>query len=54
MAPETKNGGSYNEKIDNWSLAIILFELLSKGRRLYQRNEVHIINKVNSQLEQII
>lgn len=29
LAPETLNGGGYDEKIDLWSLGITLFRLLT-------------------------
>ena len=49
MAPEVKKGELYNEKIDIWSLGVIVYEMVTTSR-LYPRNEAYIINNINGQI----
>lgn len=44
-------GGRQDERIDVWGTAVALFEMLSKGNKLYASLEMHNMRTVNENIE---
>ena len=49
MAPEIILKGRYNEKVDLWSIGIIIFELMYKEPPIKARSFIELIEKIKSQ-----
>lgn len=48
MAPEILKGSSYCEKVDIWSLGVLLFEILQGGLPFKGKSQIEKVRKINN------